>query len=311
MKPTVFVSSSTESRPLVKYLKEDLSSDATVITWADAPFSLAQPPLAQFSQSLSGADFVVFLVDLAAAARTRGATEVQPRDNIIFELGLFIGRLGPGRVLVVDITRDDDSFRLPTDLSGLTILRARGRRGLDNPRQLSKYVADEVRRRTQYVEPKPSTEQSTYSCFISYSHPDQSFASRIFEDLSAIGARCWLDRHELRAGDSISDRVRAALLATDKFLAIVSKASVRSPWFQLELRQALELEAKRSTTVLIPIRIDDAVFAADGQLWVDMRDRLIADFRDWQSENGYNKAFRQLALNLSTSVSEDRASRDS
>jgi TIR domain-containing protein len=108
--------------------------------------------------------------------------------------------------------------------------------------------------------------------------------------------------------DSIPDQVRAALLATDKFLAIFSNASLRSRWFESELRQALELEAERSTTVLIPIRVDNAVFSADGPLWVEMRDRLIVDFRDWRFENAYNKSFRQLALNLASSVSEDRAS---
>jgi hypothetical protein len=306
MKPTIFVSSSTESRQLVEFLKEDLSSDATVVSWADAPFSVAQPPLAQFSQSLAGADFVVFLLDLAGAVRTRGAREVQPRDNIIFELGLVIGRLGADRVLVVDTTGDPGSFKLPTDLSGLTILRASGLERGDRPRQLSRYIADEVRRRTLHVEPKLSGDRSTYSCFISYSHQDEAFASRLFDDLSAIGARCWLDRHELRIGDSIPDQVRAALLATDKFLAIFSEASLRSPWFKTELRQALELEEQRSRTVLIPIRIDDAVFSTDAEPWMQMRDRLIADFRNWRSADVYNKAFRNLSHNLAASVSEDR-----
>lgn len=303
MKPTIFVSSSSQSRPLVEQLQGELSLDATVVSWADAPFSLVQPPLEQFGQSLSAADFVVFLLDLPSAVRTRGAQQPQPRENILFELGLVIGKLGPDRVLIVDVTTDPEGFRIPSDLSGFVILRAQQHL---NPDRLPKYIADVVRQRLLHIEPRASEEKPSYSCFISYSHKDEAFASRLFTDLNAIGARCWLDRHELRAGDSITDQVNAALVATDKFLAVFSAASLASEWFKAELRQALELEAKRSTTVLVPVRIDDTVLSAQGQPWLEMRDRLIADFRDWRNESAYNKAFRRLALNLASSASEDR-----
>jgi hypothetical protein len=59
----------------------------------------------------------------------------------------------------------------------------------------------------------------------------------------------------------------------------------------------------------VPIRIDDAILSAQTQPWLETRDRLIADFRDWQREGAYNKAFRRLALDLASSASEDRAPR--
>ena len=281
-----------------------------MVTWADAPFSVAQPALAQYSQSLDKADFVVVLIDLVNAVRTRGAVEQHPRDNVIFELGLFIGRLGAERVLIVDTTTSPNSLNLPTGLSGLTILRPSQMDRAHSAQQISKCIADEVRRRTEHVETRQAAEGPTYSCFISYSHQDEKFASQLFQDLSAIGARCWLDRHELRVGDSISDQIQAALLATDKFLAIFSKTSMQSQWFRAELRQALELEVTRRTTVLIPIGIDDAMLSAVDAPWIELRDRLIADFRDWQSKASYNRAFRSLALNLVASVAQDRASRE-
>jgi hypothetical protein len=306
MKPTVFISSSLESRPLAEHLKRNLSSDANVITSAESLFSVAQPPLGKYSESLVNADFVVFLVDLGGAVRTRGAVEPRARDNVIFELGVFIGRLGPDRVLVVDTTAGPNKFKAPTDVSGLTILRPQETSAAESPEQLSKYIADEVRRRGRIAAPTQSAETATYSCFISYSHHDESFASQLVQDLSGIGARCWVDRHELRVGESIADQIRAALLATDKFLAVFSAASLKSQWFRAELKQALELEAKRRTTVLVPIRIDDAILSALDDRWIELRDRLIADFRDWRSTVTYNRAFRQLALNLAASVAEDR-----
>ena len=41
------------------------------------------------------------------------------RDNVIFELGMFIGQLGKKRCFIVS-PRSQDSFRIPTDLFGVT-----------------------------------------------------------------------------------------------------------------------------------------------------------------------------------------------
>jgi predicted nucleotide-binding protein len=307
MKPTVFVSSSVEALPLVKRLGEELSHDARVVMWADTPFSIAQPPLAQLSRSAMAADFVVLFVDLGGAVATRKASEAKPRDNVMFELGFLIGSLGSDRVLIVDTTPTRRSVNFPTDLAGLTVLRASPGKS-DRPVELARQVAHEVRQRIRHVEPKQQASSASYSCFISYSHEDERLASKLYEDLNAVGARCWIDQHELRVGDSILEHVSSAISATDKFLPILSSASIHSRWFGTELRKALELERKRASMLLLPIRVDDAVFSVDGEPWMELRDRLIADFRDWRSDESYRTAFRRLALNLAVSASEDKAS---
>ena len=51
-------------------------------------------------------------------ATTRGATKNVARDNVIFELGLFMGGLGRERTFMVyDRSRPPD---LPSDLAGVT-----------------------------------------------------------------------------------------------------------------------------------------------------------------------------------------------
>jgi TIR domain-containing protein len=42
-----------------------------------------------------------------------------------------------------------------------------------------------------------------YSCFISYSHADMSFARRLHDQLQAQGIRSWRDEHQLLPGDDM------------------------------------------------------------------------------------------------------------
>ena len=50
----------------------------------------------------------------------RGENSNITRDNVIFELGLFIGRLGKDRCYIVMPDNCDD-LRIPTDLLGITL----------------------------------------------------------------------------------------------------------------------------------------------------------------------------------------------
>lgn len=41
------------------------------------------------------------------------------------------------------------------------------------------------------------SKMESYSCFISYSHVDNSFATRLYAQLQASGIRCWLDKKKI------------------------------------------------------------------------------------------------------------------
>ena len=97
-----------------------LSDTADVTLWTDGVF----PPTQGFLQSLVNAldrfDFAVFVFTPDDKTYSRGTETDSPRDNVTFELGLFMGRLGPTRVFVV---RTNEPIRILSDFAGVTMLK--------------------------------------------------------------------------------------------------------------------------------------------------------------------------------------------
>ena len=147
-----------------------------------------------------------------------------------------------------------------------------------------------------------------YSCFISYSHNDKSFARRLYNDLQAQGIRCWLDEKNTHLGDDIYDAVDRGIRLWDKVLLCCSKSSLTSWWVEDEINKAFEKERKlqeergEKIMTLIPLDLDGYLF--DG--WNDgraamVRKRLAGNFRGWESDNSiFEAAFEKLAEALKT-----------
>ena len=75
----------------------------------------------------------------------------------------------------------------------------------------------------------------------------------------------------------------------------------KSPWVEQEVETALEKEQREDRTVLLPIRIDQAVM--DSQYgWAAhlRRTRHIGDFRDWTDSARYDEALQRLLRDLQT-----------
>lgn len=93
--PRLFIGSSSESRPIVEILAEELKDDAEVIPWTD-PRTF--PPTEYFTTSLLRAaasfDFGLFLFEPDDEVQSRERVSAVPRDNVVFELGLFMSHLG-------------------------------------------------------------------------------------------------------------------------------------------------------------------------------------------------------------------------
>jgi predicted nucleotide-binding protein len=70
-------------------------------------------------------DFAIVVVTPDDTTTMRGMSAPAPRDNLLFELGLFAGALGRARTFLV--LPADSPPRLPTDLSGVTTTSFRAR----------------------------------------------------------------------------------------------------------------------------------------------------------------------------------------
>ncbi len=75
-----------------------------------------------------------------------------------------------------------------------------------------------------------------FTCFISYSSRDQTFAEQLHADLERRGVQCWFAPHDMKIGDKIRQRIEDSIQEHDKLLLVLSEHSVESAWVESEVR---------------------------------------------------------------------------
>jgi Predicted nucleotide-binding protein containing TIR-like domain len=68
--------------------------------------------------SLPRFDFAVLVLTPDDFVNSRDVESLGPRDNVLFELGLFMGRLGRSRTFILH--QSNSHLKIPSDLSGMT-----------------------------------------------------------------------------------------------------------------------------------------------------------------------------------------------
>lgn len=115
--PKVFIGSSSEDLPVVDEIVEGLSDLAVLEPWRGSftPGSTTIDDLITHSRT---ADAAVFVFGSTDWTESRGAGSASPRDNVVYEAGLFAGELGMDRTFIVAAR----GVRLPSDLAGVTLV---------------------------------------------------------------------------------------------------------------------------------------------------------------------------------------------
>lgn len=120
MRSKVFIASSAEGLDIATAVRRSLLSEldriAEVEPWTRA-FELSATYIESLESIVDQADFAVLVLTPDDVTTSRKKATLSPRDNVIFELGLFMGRLGRERCYLVQEDRPD--LKLPSDLLGV------------------------------------------------------------------------------------------------------------------------------------------------------------------------------------------------
>ncbi len=123
MKPRIFLGSSVQQEKLLQALTRGLQDIADVEPWTTV-FNPGVSTLDRLVELTHEVDFAAFLFahddwTVKGTSPEAAAGQDAPRDNVVFEAGLFGGALGIRRTFILHAR----GAKLPTDLLGLTTIR--------------------------------------------------------------------------------------------------------------------------------------------------------------------------------------------
>ncbi len=118
MKPRVFVASSKEGQRVALAVQQNLEEDADITLWSQDALRLGATTIDELTRNLQRSKFGIFVFSADDTVTIRGKQQKTVRDNVILELGIFIGRLGKEHCFIVR-PKAPPELRLPTDLLGV------------------------------------------------------------------------------------------------------------------------------------------------------------------------------------------------
>lgn len=117
----VFIISSVESLSIAREIQNAFEHDPIHVTlWTDGVFRVTSYALDALEAAVETSDFAIAVAHGDDLTQFRGQDWPSPRDNVVFELGLFMGKLGRSRAILMEPREKE--VRLPSDLSGVTTI---------------------------------------------------------------------------------------------------------------------------------------------------------------------------------------------
>ena len=116
--------------PIARAVQNAFTSDPfAAVVWTDGVFRVTNYPLEILEAQIDDSDFAIAIAHADNSPANRGKAWPRPRDNIIFELGLFMGRLGRSRAILMEPRAE--KVRLPIDFAGVTTITYGFEKGAD------------------------------------------------------------------------------------------------------------------------------------------------------------------------------------
>lgn len=142
-KPRIFLASSVEGLNVANAINESLDYDAEIVHWKDG-FNLSSYTIDSLMEKSRTVDFAIFVFTPDDVSTIREQSHIVVRDNVLFELGLFIGSLSKERCFIIKPRGIDLHF--PTDLLGLTPADFEGNRSDNDLTQAVNSPCNKVRK---------------------------------------------------------------------------------------------------------------------------------------------------------------------
>ncbi len=120
-KAKVFIGSSSEGLEIANNIKLNFfksARDVEVTVWNEGVFQPGFSFLESLINVVDTFDFAIIVLTADDLITSRDVEELTARDNTLFELGLFMGRLGRERTFFV-YQADNEKLKIPSDLSGI------------------------------------------------------------------------------------------------------------------------------------------------------------------------------------------------
>jgi CRP/FNR family cyclic AMP-dependent transcriptional regulator len=117
--PKLFIISSAEALDVAREVQAQLERDVFSTVWPEGVFFAGGYSLEALEKVVSESDFAVAIAQPDDIVESRGGRYCTLRDNVLFELGLFMGKLTRYRAILIHprVT----GLKLPSDLHGLTL----------------------------------------------------------------------------------------------------------------------------------------------------------------------------------------------
>lgn len=120
-RPVLFVGSSAESLPVARALVTELRhEDWLVRPWTSGVFQAGNTTIDDLAGQVATSDFAVMVFTPDDQVISRKGDWEAPRDNVVFELGLFMGALTRQRTFILKPMNVD--LKIPSDLYGINTL---------------------------------------------------------------------------------------------------------------------------------------------------------------------------------------------
>ena len=120
MKPKIFIASSSEKSKIASFLAKKLKNTADVTVWFKDVAELSEFFIDSLLRKIDETDYGIVIMAPDDILIQRTVEYQTPRDNVLLELGIFIGKLGRQYSFLVcpDFI---ENLHIPSDLFGITV----------------------------------------------------------------------------------------------------------------------------------------------------------------------------------------------